>query len=53
MNSIEYFIENNPDASDDKVIRDGVVDFNSQSINEKATYFSVFGIRPANDVFLT
>jgi N-acetylglutamate synthase-like GNAT family acetyltransferase len=42
MNSIEYSIENNPDASDDKIIRDGVVDFNKQSINEKATYFSVF-----------
>lgn len=42
MSIIEYFIENNPDSSDDKVIRDGIVDFNNQIINEKATHFSVF-----------
>lgn len=42
MSNIEYSIENTPDAADDKVIRNGIVDFNSQIINEKATHFSVF-----------
>lgn len=35
-------LENNPAALDDKIIRDGVIDFNKQSINEKATHLSVF-----------
>lgn len=42
MNSIEYSIENNPAASDDKVIRNGIVDFNAQIIKEKSSHFSVF-----------
>lgn len=42
MNSIEYSIENNPDTSDDKVIRDGILDFNGHIINEQATHFSLF-----------
>jgi len=42
MSSIEYFIENTPDASDDKVIRDGIVNFNTQILKEKASRFSVF-----------
>jgi N-acetylglutamate synthase-like GNAT family acetyltransferase len=42
MSNIEYSIENNPDASDDKVIRNGIVDFNDQIIKEKASHFSVF-----------
>lgn len=42
MSIIEYLIENNPDAPDDKIIRDGIVDFNGHIINEKATHFSVF-----------
>ena len=42
MSIVEYFIENNPDASDDKVIRDGIVDFNGHIIDEKASHFSVF-----------
>jgi N-acetylglutamate synthase-like GNAT family acetyltransferase len=42
MSTIEYIIEDTPSAEDDKVIRDGIVNFNSQIINEKATHFSVF-----------
>lgn len=42
MNSIEYSIENNPAASDDKVIRDGIVNFNDHIIKEKASHFSIF-----------
>jgi N-acetylglutamate synthase-like GNAT family acetyltransferase len=42
MSIIEYVIENNPDSSDDKVIRDGIVDFNCQIIKEKASHFSIF-----------
>ena len=42
MNRIEYSIENNPAASDDKVIRNGIVDFNAQIIKEKSSHFSVF-----------
>jgi N-acetylglutamate synthase-like GNAT family acetyltransferase len=42
MSNIEYSIENNPDASDDKVIRNGIVDFNDQIIKEKASHFSIF-----------
>jgi N-acetylglutamate synthase-like GNAT family acetyltransferase len=42
MSNIKYSVENNPPATDDKVLRNGIVDFNSQIINEKATHFSVF-----------
>lgn len=42
MNNIEYVIDNNPKAEDDKFIRDGIVHFNSQIIKEKATHFSIF-----------
>lgn len=42
MSAFEYVIDNNPSTSDDKVIRDGILDFNSRFINEKATHFSVF-----------
>lgn len=42
MITIEYTIENNPTAAENKVIRDGVVDFNKQRINETATAFSIF-----------
>jgi len=42
MSKIQYSIENTPDASDDKVIRNGIVDFNAQIIKEKSSHFSVF-----------
>ena len=42
MKSIDYTIENSPTTAEDNVIREGIVDFNSQFINEKATHFSVF-----------
>ena len=42
MSNIQYSIENSPDASDDKVIRNGKVDFNAQIIKEKSSHFSVF-----------
>lgn len=42
MSRIEYSIENNPDTSHDKVIRDGIVDFNDQIIKEKASHFSIY-----------
>ena len=42
MSNIEYIIENTPDASDDNVIRNGIVDFNAQIIREKSSHFSVF-----------
>jgi len=42
MNTFEYVIDDSPSASEDKIIRDGIVNFNSQTINEKATHFSVF-----------
>lgn len=42
MTRIIYNIDHNPKSDDDKVIRDGIVNFNNQVINEKATHFSVF-----------
>lgn len=42
MSNIEYSVEKNPTATDDKVIREGIVDFNSKTLNERATHFSVF-----------
>lgn len=42
MTHIDYIIDNEPNTSDDKTIRDGIVNFNSQIINEKATSFSIF-----------
>lgn len=42
MSNIQYSIENTPDASDDKVIRNGIVDFNAKIIKEKSSHFSLF-----------
>lgn len=42
MSDIKYFIENTPDAFDDKIIRNGIVDFNAQIIKEKPSHFSIF-----------
>lgn len=42
MSTFEYVIDNRPGASDDKIIRDVIINFNSQTINEKATHFSIF-----------
>ena len=42
VSSIEYTIENSPKTADDKVVRDGIVNFNGQLINKEATHFSVF-----------
>jgi N-acetylglutamate synthase-like GNAT family acetyltransferase len=42
MNFIEYTIENKPAIEDDKIIRDGIVHFNSQTLHEQATRFSIF-----------
>jgi N-acetylglutamate synthase-like GNAT family acetyltransferase len=42
MSNIQYSIENTPDASDDKVIRNGLVDFNDKITKGKSSYFSVF-----------
>ncbi|MGM9451960.1 GNAT family N-acetyltransferase [Legionella bozemanae] len=49
MSTFEYVIDNNPCASDDKIIRDGIVNFNSQTINEKATHFSIF-VKDSNQI---
>ena len=42
MKKIQYSVDHNPSPENDKVIRDGIVDFNHSIINEKATHFSVF-----------
>lgn len=42
MSSITYSIENTPDPSDDKIIRNGMIDFNTHIIQEKSSHFSVF-----------
>lgn len=42
MNIFDYVVDNSPSPSDDKIIRDGIVNFNSQIIHDKATHFSVF-----------
>lgn len=42
MSVIDYFIDNNPGASSDKVIREGIVNFNNLTLNEKATHFSIY-----------
>jgi len=42
MNPIEYILDNNPSASNDKIIRNGIVNFNSEMINERAMHFSIF-----------
>lgn len=42
MNSIKYIIDTNPKSEDDKILRDGIVNFNSEIIKEQATHFSIF-----------
>ena len=42
MSPFEYIIDNNPCATNDKIIRDGIVHFNKSIIHEIATHFSVF-----------
>ncbi|MBS0290309.1 MAG: GNAT family N-acetyltransferase [Proteobacteria bacterium] len=48
MNDIEYTIDKNPKAEDDKILRNGIVYFNSQVIKEEATHFSIFAKRDNN-----
>lgn len=42
MNKFEFVIDSSPRDSDDKIIRDGIVNFNGQILNETATHFSIF-----------
>lgn len=42
MHNIKFIVDSNPTIADDKVIRKGIVSFNSQIINEEATHFSIF-----------
>lgn len=42
MNSIQYFIDNSPKPADDKILREGIVNFNREIVKEKATHFSIF-----------
>ncbi len=42
MNTIDYVLDKDPKAEDDKILRNGIVHFNSQIIKEEATHFSVF-----------
>lgn len=42
MNKIQYTVDQNPTPENDKVLREGIVEFNNSIINEKATHFSVF-----------
>ncbi|MGE3319480.1 MAG: GNAT family N-acetyltransferase [Candidatus Berkiella sp.] len=42
MDTIEYTIDQNPKPEDDKILREGIVNFNKEVIKEKATHFSIF-----------
>lgn len=42
MDTIEYSIDQNPTPEDDKVLREGIVNFNREVIKEKASHFSIF-----------
>lgn len=42
MDTIEYTIDQNPKPEDDKVLREGIVNFNKEVIKEKASHFNVF-----------
>lgn len=42
MDTIEYTIDQNPRPEDDKVLREGIVNFNREVIKEKATHFNVY-----------
>jgi N-acetylglutamate synthase-like GNAT family acetyltransferase len=42
MSLIDYIIDNDPNAENDKIIRDGIINFNSQILKEKAAHFSIF-----------
>lgn len=42
MDTIEYAIDQNPKPEDDKVLREGIINFNAGVIKEKATHFNVY-----------
>ncbi len=42
MDTIEYTIDQNPKPEDDKILREGIVNFNADVIKEKATHFNVY-----------
>ncbi|MBA2652999.1 MAG: GNAT family N-acetyltransferase [Tatlockia sp.] len=47
MSTYDYIVDNNPCTSDDKIIRDGIVNFNRRITTTKATHFSVFAKKGA------
>lgn len=49
MSDIEYIIDNNPSAFNDKIIRDGLINFNSLTLNEKGSHFSIF-VKDSSDI---
>ncbi|MCS5711927.1 GNAT family N-acetyltransferase [Candidatus Berkiella aquae] len=42
MSTITYILDSNPTTEDDKILRDGIVNFNREVVKEKATHFSIF-----------
>lgn len=42
MSIIKYIVDNAPKPEDDKILRDGIVTYNSQIIRDKASHFSIF-----------
>lgn len=42
MSNIEYAILQNPTQEEDKILRDGIVSFNREVLQEKGTHFNVF-----------
>ncbi len=38
MDTIEYTIDQNPNPEDDKLLREGIVNFNREVIKEKASH---------------
>ena len=50
LSTINILVDNNPSDENNAFLRNGIVNFNAQFLNEKASSFSIFAKNPENKI---
>ncbi|HHF7346550.1 GNAT family N-acetyltransferase [Legionella feeleii] len=50
MNSINYIVDNSPNARDNSLLREKILEFNSRILNEQASQFSILAKNKQGDM---
>lgn len=50
LSTIKILVDNNPSDENNAFLRNGIVNFNAQFLNEKASSFSIFAKNPENKI---